>query len=81
MVWSQKPRSHNIWYTGRTADRALRSKSCENAEVENDQVAKLQKNAPNDLKSLDAELKSAPAFCRRNAADAFDYRRSAMSWS
>jgi hypothetical protein len=27
----------------------------------------LQKKAPNDLKSLDAELKSAPAFRRPNA--------------
>jgi hypothetical protein len=41
----------------------------------------LQKKAPNDLKSLDAELKSVPAFCRLNAADAFGYRRSAMSWA
>ena len=24
MVWSRKPRSHKIWYTGRAADRALR---------------------------------------------------------
>jgi hypothetical protein len=41
----------------------------------------LQKKALNDLKSLDAELKSAPAFCRLNAAHAFGYRRSAMSCS
>jgi hypothetical protein len=65
---------------GRAADRAP-TENCENAKVESDQVAKLQKKAPNDLKSLDAKLKSAPAFCRLNAAHAFGYRRSAMSWS
>ena len=43
---------------GRAADRArLRLTS-----RKNDKVAKLQKKAPNALKSLDAELKSAPAF-------------------
>ena len=43
---------------GRAADRArLRLTS-----RQNEKVAKLQKKAPNALKSLDAELKSAPVF-------------------
>ena len=43
---------------GRAADRArLRPTS--------PRVTKLQKKAPNDLKSLDAELKSAPRFPKR----------------
>jgi hypothetical protein len=43
---------------GRAADRArLRLTS-----RKNDNAAKLQKKAPNALKSLDAELKSAPVF-------------------
>ena len=49
---------------GRAADRArLRLSS-----RKNDKVAELQKKAPNALKSLDAELKSAPAFRHPYAA-------------
>ena len=42
---------------GRAADRARLRLTSRN----NDKVAKMQKKAPNALKSLDAELKSAPA--------------------
>ena len=46
---------------GRAADRArLRLTSRQNEKVA--KVVKLQKKAPNALKSLDAELKSAPVF-------------------
>src|SRR5271156_2090628 len=49
---------------GRAADRArLRLTSRRNHKV-----AELQKKAPTALKSLDAELKSAPAFRHPNAA-------------
>ena len=56
---------------GRVADRArLRLTS-----RKNDEVAKLQKKAPKALKSLDAELKSAPVG--REASRATDGRASA----
>ena len=46
---------------GRAADRARLRRTSRR----NDEVAKLQKKAPNDLNSLDAELKSAPRFPKR----------------
>jgi hypothetical protein len=49
MVWARQPRTYKIWYTGA---RLMGG---------NSGVTKLQKKAPNALKSLDAELKSAPA--------------------
>jgi hypothetical protein len=49
---------------GRAADRALGTRAARMPKLK---VTKLQKKAPNDLKSLDAELKSAPAFRRPNA--------------
>ena len=49
---------------GRAADRVRLGLTSR----ENDKVAKLQRKAPEALKSLDAELKSAPAFHHSNAA-------------
>src|SRR5271170_238393 len=73
--WLEKiesaPRNGRVWEASnlqdivhsRTADRVrLRLTSCEN-----DKVAKGQKQAPNTLKTLDAELKSVPAFPHRGA--------------
>jgi hypothetical protein len=53
MVGSRKPRTHNIWYTGREAD-------CARLRLTSRESDKLQKKAPKALKSPDAELKSAP---------------------
>jgi hypothetical protein len=53
MVWARKPRTYQIWYPGARLTVRLRLASREND--------KLQKKAPYALKSLDAELKSAPA--------------------
>jgi hypothetical protein len=50
MVWARKPRTYNIWYMGAQLAGAAR------------ELQSGQKKAPNALKSLDAELKSAPAF-------------------
>jgi hypothetical protein len=48
---------------GRATDRArLGLTSRKNGKLRSCEVAKLQKKAPNALTSLDAELKSAPAF-------------------
>ena len=52
MVWARKPRTYKIWYPGARLTVRLRLASREND--------KLQKKAPNVLKSLDAKLKSAP---------------------
>ena len=57
MVWSRKPRTHKMWYTGAQltvpeAARMTKLPSC-------------QKKAPKALKSLDAELKSAPVPAER----------------
>ena len=46
-----------MWYTG--ARPTVRDPA---DSRKNDKVAKLQKKAPNVLKSLDAKLKSAPPF-------------------
>src|SRR5271168_4496735 len=59
MVWARKLQTYKMWY-GRATDRARLRLTSRN----NDKVAKGtrgQKKAPNALKSLDAELKSAPA--------------------
>ena len=50
---ARKPRTYKIWYPGARLTVRLRLASREND--------KLQKKAPYALKSLDAELKSAPA--------------------
>jgi hypothetical protein len=60
MVWARKPRTYKIWYAA--ARLTVRDSGRRTARV-----TKLQKKAPNDLKSLDAELKSAPAFLQANA--------------
>jgi hypothetical protein len=52
---------------GRAADRALRPRTARMQKLKVTKWHELQKKAPNDLKSLDAELKSAPAFRRPNA--------------
>ena len=60
MVWARKPRTYKIWYAA--ARLTVRDSGRRAARV-----TKLQKKAPNDLKSLDAELKSAPPFPQPNA--------------
>ena len=61
MVWARKPRTHKIWYPGRATDRAR-------LRLTNRKNDKLQKKAPKALKSLDAELKSAPVLAGRRGA-------------
>jgi hypothetical protein len=53
MVWARKPRTYNIWYAAALTvrDYGLRAT----------RTTKLQKKAPNALKSFDAKLKWAPA--------------------
>jgi hypothetical protein len=54
--------NHKMWYGGARLTVRVRQTS-----RKNDKVAKLQKKAPNALKSLDAELKSAPACSHPSA--------------
>src|SRR5271170_1014762 len=54
MVWAPKPRCHKIWYT-----RAPDPRKVAADERANDKAERLQKKAPNVLKSLDAKQKSA----------------------
>ena len=68
MVWARKPRTYKIWYPGARLTVRLRLASRENE--------KLQKKAPYALKSLDAELKSAPAFRRDRNRPGHVKRRS-----
>jgi hypothetical protein len=68
--WARKPRTHRIWYTGAGWPCALRLTGRRERR-------KLQKKAPSALKSLDAELKSAPAFRCSNATVNHPAHRSA----
>ena len=56
MVWPRRPATHEIWYT--IAEPTVLEIRMTNRK--NDKVGKLQKKAPNALKSLNAKLKSAP---------------------
>ena len=56
MVWARKPRTYNIWYAAALTVRDSGRRAA--------RTTKLQKKAPNKLKSLDAELKSAPRSTR-----------------
>jgi hypothetical protein len=57
MVWARQPRTYKIWYgLGLTVrDSGWRA----------GRITKLQKKAPNALKSPDAKLKSAPVPLER----------------
>ena len=65
MVWARKPRSHNIWYasarltvrSGEWSRTAAYGKAAtvHEFEAQEGRAKKLQKKAPNALKSLDAE--------------------------
>jgi hypothetical protein len=55
MVGARKPRTYKIWYAA--ARLTVRDSGRRAARV-----TWLHKKSPNDLKSLDAELKSAPGF-------------------
>ena len=64
MVWARTPRTHNIWYKG--ARLTARDSGCRAARTTKSQSG--QKKAPEALKSLDAELKSAPVAAGNGGA-------------
>src|SRR5271163_2418370 len=69
MVWAREPRTYKIWYAAAADHKRLRLRG-----RENDKVGKLQKKAPNVLKRLDAELKSAPDAVLRTPGHAHPAR-------